>query len=87
MRALARTTCLLAAAPLMACSNLPSLYMFGSYFPAWMLCGLIGIAVAIVARAAFVAAGLSDVLPYQLMLCTAIGTAAALIAWLILYGW
>jgi len=86
VRALAKTVCLLAAAPLMGCSASPSLYMFGSYFPAWMLCGTVGIVVAIAARAVFVATGLADVLPYQLMVCTAIGIAVALLTWLLFYG-
>jgi hypothetical protein len=60
--------------------------MFGSYFPAWMLCGTIGIVAAIVARAVFLTTALADVLPYQLMVCTAIGVVVALVVWLLLYG-
>ena len=64
----------------------PSLVLFGAYFPDWMLCALLGIVVAIVARVAFVATGLSTVLPYQLFVCTAIGLIFALFAWLIWFG-
>ncbi|HEY2256108.1 MAG TPA: YtcA family lipoprotein, partial [Variovorax sp.] len=40
----------------------PSLALFGAYFPAWMLCALFGILMALAARTVFVASGLSDVL-------------------------
>jgi hypothetical protein len=38
------------------------------------------------ARAVFVASGLSDVLPYQLSVCTAVGLIVALFCWLIGFG-
>jgi hypothetical protein len=64
----------------------PSFVLFGAYFPAWMLCGTLGIIGAGLTRAGFVASGLSDVLPYQLFVCSAIGVIIALFAWLIGFG-
>jgi hypothetical protein len=64
----------------------PSFDMFGAFFPAWMICALIGIAGAIAIRAVFVGTGLSGVLPYQLFVCTAIGIIAAILAWLLAFG-
>ena len=60
----------------------PSFALFGAYFPAWLLCALLGVAAAVLARAGFVATGLSSALPYQLFVCIAIGFCAALLAWL-----
>jgi hypothetical protein len=60
----------------------PSFELFGAFFPAWLLCGLVGIAGAIIARVVFVKAGLAQVLPYQLAVCTALGSVAALLLWL-----
>jgi YtcA family len=64
----------------------PSFVLFGAYFPAWMLCGALGIIGAGVARAGFVASGLSDVLPFQLFVCSAVGVIVALFVWLIGFG-
>ena len=36
----------------------PQINIIGSFFPSWMLCAVIGILVALVARALFVRAGL-----------------------------
>lgn len=36
------------------CSRAPSFNILGSFFPAWILCGLIGIVLAVVSRILFV---------------------------------
>src|SRR6202044_3317595 len=64
----------------------PSFTLFGAFFPAWLLCGLIGVVGAIVARVVFVSTGLAHTLPYQLAVCTAIGVITALLAWLVGFG-
>jgi len=64
----------------------PSFVLFGAFFPAWMMCGTVGIIGAGIARAAFVASGLSNVLPYQLFVCSAVGVIVALFVWLIGFG-
>jgi hypothetical protein len=76
-----------AALALGGCSTgAPSFVLFGAFFPAWMLCGTLGIVGAGMARAAFVASGLSDALPYQLFVCSAVGVIVALFVWLIGFG-
>jgi YtcA-like protein len=64
----------------------PSFDLFGAFFPAWLLCGIIGIASAVVARVVFVSTGLANTLPYQLAVCAAIGVITALLVWLIGFG-
>jgi hypothetical protein len=64
----------------------PSFVFVGSYFPGWMFCALIGIALAIVARFALVASGLASILPFQLFVCSAIGLCCGLFAWLLWFG-
>jgi hypothetical protein len=64
----------------------PSFDLFGAFFPAWLLCGIIGIAGAAVARVVFVSTGLANTLPYQLAVCTAIGVITALLFWLVGFG-
>ena len=38
------------------CSRAPSLNILGSFFPAWILCGVVGILLTVVARMLFVRA-------------------------------
>jgi YtcA family len=64
----------------------PSFDLFGAFFPAWLFCGLIGVVGAIAARAVLVATGLSNVVPFQLFVCTAIGVIVALLVWLLWFG-
>lgn len=65
----------------------PSFELFGAFFPAWLFCGVFGVIGASAARGAFVASGLSDLIPYQLLVCTAIGVLAACLAWQLVFGW
>jgi YtcA family len=67
-------------------SGAPSYTLFGAFFPAWMICAVIGIFGAIGARAAMVSSGLAKVLPYQLFVCASIGLIVALLVWLIWFG-
>jgi hypothetical protein len=86
MRTATRTITVLATLPLAGCSATPTLYMFGSYFPAWMLCGALGVAASLTARAAFIATGFAEGVPHQLLVCSAIGLSFALVVWLVFYG-
>jgi YtcA family len=76
------------ASLLTGCSDVgaPSYTLFGAFFPAWMICSLTGIFGAIAARAIFVSAGLSHVLPFQLFVCVAVGIIIATAAWLLCFG-
>jgi hypothetical protein len=85
---LARTLIVLVPFSLAGCSTggAPSFDLFGAFFPAWLLCGTVGIAGAIAARVGFVSSGVADALPYQLAVCTAIGVIAGLLFWLVGFG-
>jgi YtcA family len=64
----------------------PSLDIFGAFFPAWLLCAVLGIFVALGARIFFAARNLTDVLPFQLSVCTSFGAIFALLVWLTCFG-
>ena len=64
----------------------PTFNVFGAYFPAWMLCAMTGIASAIAARLIFVAKALNNALPFQLVVCSAIGLIMGVLFWLVLFG-
>jgi len=81
---------LLKAGPLLALGLLPgcarrdapTLSLFGSYFPVWILCGIVGVLGAAAARMVLVAFGLSQVVPAQLLFCVAVGVIVAGAFWL-----
>jgi hypothetical protein len=64
----------------------PSFDIFGAFFPAWLLCAVLGIFIALGARIFFAARNLTDVLPFQLSVCTSLGAIFALVLWLICFG-
>jgi YtcA family len=64
----------------------PSFDLFGAFFPAWMLCGLIGIVGAAGTRVVLTTPTLSDVIPFQLAVCTAADAIVGLLAWMVLFG-
>ncbi len=58
------------AAELLAagCSRAPTFNILGSFFPAWILCGIVGILLAVVVRLFFVRIKLEDQLLAPLIL-------------------
>jgi hypothetical protein len=65
------------------CNGAPSRNILGSYFPTWMVCALVGIAVAGIARAIFKASGILQELPVPFVVLLAIGCAATFALWLL----
>ena len=63
------------------CTGAPSIAVAGAYFPAWLACGLLGVAASIVARAVLVMAGLGQELPLQLLVCVSLGVVCGALAW------
>jgi hypothetical protein len=83
-RLLAVTSCMLTG-----CSSVgaaPSFELFGAFFPAWMLCGVIGILGAASTRVVLTTPAFNDVvIPFQLAVCTAVGVIVGLLAWMVLF--
>nr|WP_281389293.1 YtcA family lipoprotein [Parapusillimonas granuli] len=69
------------AVPLSGCAQAraPSFYMAGSYFPAWLLCAVIGIAGAAFTRVLFIRIGLDDILPLRLLVYSCIAFIIAMV--------
>ena len=65
------------------CDGAPSRGILGSYFPSWMVCALIGIAVAMIARSILKACGLLDEMPVPLIAILAIACAVTFAVWLL----
>ena len=64
------------------CDGAPSRNILGSYFPSWMVCALIGIALALAARALFHATGLIEEIPFPVVVVLAIACAGTFAVWL-----
>jgi hypothetical protein len=64
----------------------PALNIFGTFFPSWMLCALIGIVVAIGAHKLFSVLRLDGALRPALLLYPSIALSVTFILWLSLYG-
>ncbi|WP_448713535.1 YtcA family lipoprotein [Acetobacter indonesiensis] len=69
-----------------AAQGAPSFSVFGAYFPGWMLCGMIGVAVAVGLRVLFLACGMDALLSLRLFTYASLGVVAALLVWLVWFG-
>jgi len=76
------TSCVLTGCSL---AGAPSLELFGAFFPAWMLCALIGIVGAASTRVVLTTPAFTDVIPFQLAVCTAAGVIVGLLTWMVLF--
>jgi hypothetical protein len=76
------TSCVLPGCSLAAA---PSFELFGAYFPAWMLCALIGIVGATGTRVVLTTPAFIDLIPFQFAVCTAVGVIVGLLSWIALF--
>ena len=85
---LARAVTGIAGLMLSGCTSrgAPSFSLFGAFFPAWMFCAIVGIAVAIGTRVAIGAFRSANELPPPLVLCAAVGAICAALLWLVWFG-
>ena len=74
------------ALPVAACNYAPTMDLFGSYFPAWMLCAAVGIVAAIIIRQILAAAGVGDYVVAPLLTYAGLAVSATLLAWLLWFG-
>jgi hypothetical protein len=76
------TNCMLSGCSL---AGAPSFELFGAFFPAWMLCALIGVIGALITRVVITTPTLSHAIPFRLAVCTAVGIMVALLFWMGLF--
>ena len=81
-----RRMSLLALALLAGCAGPPAVNVVGSYFPAWMLCTLIGLVTAVCLRQILVLCRLEGLLLLPLVTHAAVALAVTLAVWLIWFG-
>lgn len=83
MNVLRLIACICLSGLVAGCDGAPSRNILGSYFPSWMVCALVGIVVALVARAILKATGLLEELPAPLLVLLALGCAVNFGMWLV----
>jgi hypothetical protein len=71
---------------LTACQHSPSQNILGSYFPSWMLCALLGIALAVVAHKIFVRTGVSEFIPLKSLVYVSLASSLTFFSWLFWFG-
>jgi hypothetical protein len=78
---------LVTASILTGCSfaGAPSFELFGAFFPAWMLCALIGIFGAAGTRVLLTSPAFDASIPFQLAVCAAAGVIVGLLVWIMLF--
>lgn len=64
----------------------PSFYIFGAFFPSWMLCLFIALIIVLLLRVVFIRTGLDDLLTFRLTAYTAMVIAIACGLALVVYG-
>lgn len=64
----------------------PNVIVFGSYFPAWIVCGLVGVVCAFGFRAAMTRAGIDEAIPARLLVYISVALICALTIWLFMFG-
>jgi uncharacterized membrane protein YeaQ/YmgE (transglycosylase-associated protein family) len=64
----------------------PSIVTFGSYFPAWMVCAIVGVVGAVIARFVLARLGVDEFLPLRLVVYLCLAIVFGLGAWLVYYA-
>src|SRR5262249_44075872 len=83
LRALTRVAI---ALPVAACNYAPTMDLFGSFFPAWMLCAVLGVVAAVIIRQILAVAGINDYVVAPLLTYAGLAVSAPLLAWLLWFG-
>jgi hypothetical protein len=65
------------------CSHSPTLNLLGSYFPAWMLCAVLGVIAAIVIRQILRSYGIDEYVLVPLLTYACFAVAGGLLSWLL----
>jgi hypothetical protein len=82
----ARDTLVIAmCAALGGCQRVPSINVLGAFFPSWMLCAIVGIALTLIVRWVLIAAGADGELGPRVVVYPALALALGLGTWLLLF--
>lgn len=86
-RAFAFTAAMVAASAAQAADPAaPSIVVFGSYFPAWIVCAVVGVVGAVIARFILARLGVDEFLPLRLVVYLCLAIVFGLGVWLVAYA-
>ncbi len=71
---------------LIGCSAAPSITIVGSFFPAWILCAVMGLAFAALAHVLLARMGIAEFLAPRGLTYASLAVSFALGAWLLFFG-
>ncbi len=67
------------------CQRVPSINVLGAFFPSWMLCAIVGIALTLIVRRVLIAAGADGGLGPRGVVYPALALALGLGTWLVVF--
>ncbi len=85
-RVAAIATSLAAALATTGCSRAPSFNILGSFFPAWILCGTLGIVLAVIVRVIFVRTKLEQELSPLILIYPCLAALFTFTIWLVFFS-
>ncbi len=85
-RAAPATACAALLLSTVGCTRAPSFNILGSFFPAWILCGLIGIVLTVFVRVFFVRAKLEQELTPLILVYPCIALFFTFTTWLLFFS-
>lgn len=68
------------------CSRAPSFNILGSFFPAWLLCGLLGIVLTVIVRLVFVRTGFEKELSPLILVYPCLAAFFTFSIWLVFFS-
>lgn len=64
----------------------PSVFIFGSYFPSWLMNAFAGVIGSVLIRLVFIKIGVDDILPWRLLVYTCLAISIGLALSMIVFG-
>jgi len=86
LRLAAITMCIAAATVATGCSRAPSFNILGSFFPAWILCGVIGILLTVCVRVLFVRTNFEQELSPLILIYPCLAAFFTFSIWLVFFS-
>lgn len=77
---------ILSTGPASAFAVAPSVPIFGSYFPVWIICAVLGVIAAVIGRQLFIALGLDEFLPLRVLVYFCLAIVSGLAIWFFWFG-
>ena len=78
--------CATASVLLSGCTGSPDLLIAGAYFPAWLVCSVIGALCALLLHGALLVSPFNNKIPMQLGICACAGVIFGAIIWMAWIG-